>query len=108
MRSSERTADGTIWTLLLACAVLLCAPGLLATFLVARALGAGLDRPQLWAFGATASLALCAVCAATSRSFWRGFGRYALASLATAWGVGLAWWGFRIRAAAELWSALFP
>lgn len=94
--------------MLLLCAAVLCVPGLLTVFVTDRVLRFGLDSAQLWAFGATASLLLCALCAAASRSAWLGFARYALASLATAWGVGLAWWGFRIRAAAELWSALFP
>ena len=109
---SGRKQDGD-WTTaagaaLLLVGALLCLPGLLAAFLAGRMFSLPLDRAALWAFGATASGVLWLALSLASSSLWSGFKRHALVSVATAWLIGLAGWGFKAHWVHDLWRACMP
>lgn len=87
-------------------ALVLAAPGALATFAVAAALGLSLDLGQRWTFAVASSvLALVALCASSG---WRGFTRYLTLSLAVSFVVLVARSGFKAEWAIELFRFYRP
>lgn len=86
--------------------LVLAAPGALATFSVAAALGLVLDLGQRWTFAIAFSvLALVAVCAVSG---WRGFMRYLMLSLGVPFGLFVVRFGFHADWAAELFKFYKP
>lgn len=87
-------------------ALLLAAPGALATFAVASALGLPLDVGQRWTFAAATSvLALVASCAVSGG---RGFVRYLTLSMAVAFCLLVARYGFKADWAVEFFRYYRP
>lgn len=87
-------------------ALLLAAPGALATFAVAAALGLSLDLGQRWTFAVASSvLALVALCAVSGG---RGFMRYLTLSLAVSFVLLVARFGFKSEWAIELFRFYRP
>lgn len=87
-------------------ALVLAAPGALATFAVAAALSLSLDVGQRWTFAVASSvLALMALCAGSG---WRGFTRYLTLSLAVSFALLVARYGFKAEWAFEFFRYYKP
>lgn len=87
-------------------ALLLAAPGALATFAVAAALGLSLDLGQRWTFAVASSvMVLVALCAVAGG---RGFMRYLTLSLAVSFVLLVARFGFKAEWATEFFRFYKP
>jgi hypothetical protein len=87
-------------------ALLLAAPGALATFALAAALSLVLDLGQRWTFAVASSV--LALVALRAVSGWRGFMCYLTVSLAVAFVVVVARFGFKAEWAAEFFRYYKP
>lgn len=88
-------------------ALMLVAPGVLVMFAVDQVLGLGLDRGQLWSFGAVASAIVLFAMSATLRGAGRGFSRYLLLGAVVTAGVMVSDYGFHAAWPSVLLRRLF-